>query len=320
MVAQFLLLLDHVAELVELRHHIVHVVAVLIGRRHLQILHHLLELLQHLPRGVLGAVAGEVLQPVEHALEVALAQRSRVAVERTGELLAVAQLLLHRLQEAVHRRAQLIHQLLDLFIAGAAFERLAQSFLGVAQIGLRIGNVAVLDGDRHLPQPRRHVAQIVVGLGANERPEDRTQSEIDAGVGREFFRRHGQRIERGGDERPSAGVERQIAPLFDQRARQRLAEQPLGKAERERFALALIAGFVVGNERHDHFGAGPGMIGQILDGLADAVLGARLRQDQREIGRTEQRMRLPFRSRFLLAGKGRPRLDDPVIVFQPVRQ
>ena len=72
-VAQILLLLDHVAKLIELRHHIVDVVAVLVRRRHLQILHHLLELLQKLARGVLGAVARQVFQAVEHALEIALA-------------------------------------------------------------------------------------------------------------------------------------------------------------------------------------------------------------------------------------------------------
>ena len=84
--------MDHVAELVELRHHIVQVVAVLIRRRHLQILHHLLELLQKLPRGILGAVARQVLQPVEHILEVLLAHDPRIAIERPGELLFVLQL------------------------------------------------------------------------------------------------------------------------------------------------------------------------------------------------------------------------------------
>ena len=188
-VAQFLLLLDHVAQLIELRHHIVVVVAVLARRRHLQILHHLLELLQKLACGVLGAAAGEIFQPIEHALEVALAQDARIAIERTRELLIVPQLLLHRLHEAIHRRTQLIHQLLDFLIAGAALERLPQRLLGVAQTGLRVGNVAVFDADRHLPQPRGDFAQIVVALGADQRPEDRTQTEIDAGVGREFFRR-----------------------------------------------------------------------------------------------------------------------------------
>ena len=208
-------------------------------------------------------------------------------------------------------------------VAGAAFERLAQRLLGVAQGGLRVGNVAVLDADRHRPQPRRHVAQIVVGLGAHQRPEDRAQSEINAGVGREFFRRHGQRIERGEDERPRARIEREIAPLLDQRPRQRLGENALGQAERERLALAFVAAFVAGDQRHHHFGAGPGMVGQILDGLPDAVLGARLRQDQREIGRPVERMRalraLACRN-IVLARKSRLRLGHPVIVLEPVGQ
>ncbi len=51
------------------------------------------------------------------------------------------------------------------------------------------------------------------------------------------------------------------------RARQRLGEDALGQAERERLALALVAGFVARDQRHHHFGAGPGMVGQILDGL-----------------------------------------------------
>ncbi len=72
-VAQVLLLADHVAELVELRHHVVHVVAVLVRRRHLQIFHHLLELLQKLLRRVLGAVARQVLEAIEHALQIPLA-------------------------------------------------------------------------------------------------------------------------------------------------------------------------------------------------------------------------------------------------------
>ncbi len=188
--------------------------------------------------------------------------------------------------------------------------------------GLGVGNVAVLDADRHLPQPRGHLAQIVVGLGAHQRPEDRAQPEIDAGVGRELFRRHGERIERGGDQRPRAGIEREIAALLDQRPRQRLGEDALGQAERERLALALVAAFVAGDERHHHFGAGPRMIGQILDGLADAVFGARLRQHQREIRRPVERVRA---RRCCLAGSDfarecRLRFGHAVIVFEPVGQ
>ena len=320
-VAQFLLLADHVAELVELRHHVVHVVAVLVRRRHLQIFHHLLKLLQKLLRRVPGAVARHVLETIEHALQIALAQRPRIAIERAGELLTISHLFLHRLQEAIHRGAQLIHELLDFLVGSAAFERLPQRLLGAAQIGLRVGDIAVLDADRHLPKPLGHFTQIVVGLGANERPEDRTEPQIDAGVRGEFLRRQRQRVERGGDERAGVGVERQIAPLLDQRARQRLGEDAFGKPERDRFAGAFVASLVAGDKRHGHFGAGPRMIGEVLDGLPGAAFGARLRQHKRELGWTEQRASgLAFRRRLVLAGESGAGLDDPVIVLDPVGQ
>ena len=58
-VAQLLLLADHVAELVERRHHVVVAVAVhlLPGPRHLQVFQHRLQLLEQLAGGVLGAGA-----------------------------------------------------------------------------------------------------------------------------------------------------------------------------------------------------------------------------------------------------------------------
>ena len=320
-VAQVLLLVDHVAEIVELLHHLAEVVAVHVRRRHLQVFHHLLELLQQLARGVLGAAARHALQAVEHVLEILLAQHARIAVERTGELLIVLELLLHRLHEAVHGGAQLVHQLLELLVAGAAVERVAQRFLRGAQGRLRFGNIAVLQADRHRPQPRRYLAQGVVALGAHQRPEDRAQPEIDAGLGPEFVRPEGERIDRGDDLRTGAGVEREITPLLDQRLRQRFGERALGQTEGERLAPALVAAFIARRERHDHLGAGPGMIGHVLDGLRDAALGARLRQDQREIGRPVQRMRaVALRRRHVLAGEGRVRFGRAVVVLDAVGQ
>ena len=63
LVAQVLLLADHVAELVERRHHVVvHVVAALLARPgHLQVLQHLLQLFEQLLRRVLGARARKLL-------------------------------------------------------------------------------------------------------------------------------------------------------------------------------------------------------------------------------------------------------------------
>ena len=181
-VAQLLLLADHVAELVERRLHVVVVVALLAARpRHLQVLQHLLQLLEHLLGGVLGAGARQPLHAVEHALQILRAQVAHaVRIERPRHLRVLAHLLGQRLHELVERRAQLIHQLLDLFVGGAALQRLAQRVLRRAQCLLGLGDVAVLDVDRHRPQPRHDVAQAVVVLGARELPVDRAQAEIDA--------------------------------------------------------------------------------------------------------------------------------------------
>src|SRR6516165_10330152 len=56
-VAQLLLLADHLAQLVERRHHVI-VALVHVRHAHLQVLHQFLQLLQKLARGVLGAAAG----------------------------------------------------------------------------------------------------------------------------------------------------------------------------------------------------------------------------------------------------------------------
>ena len=57
-VAQLLLPADHVAELVERRVHLVVVIAALLARpRHLQVVEHLSELIQHLASGVARALA-----------------------------------------------------------------------------------------------------------------------------------------------------------------------------------------------------------------------------------------------------------------------
>ena len=112
-------------------------------------------------RRVLGARARQLLEPVDHALQVLRPQHAGVAVERARELLRIlAHLLGQRLHEFVERRAQLVGQLLDLLVARAALQRLPQGFLRLPQGGFGIGEAAVLDGHRHAPQPRHHIAQL----------------------------------------------------------------------------------------------------------------------------------------------------------------
>ena len=194
-----------------------------------------------------------------------------------------------------------------------------QGLLRLAQGGFGIGQLAVLDRHRHAPQPRHDITQLVVGLGVGELPIDRPQAEIVRNLRREFLGRNRERIERSEQARLRFSVERKDAALLDQRARQRLDEHALGQLELERGARAFIAGLVTrGQSQHD-LRAGPGMIGQVLGGLACTVSRAQLRQHQREIGRAVERTRHgPVRTGFFLQRKIRLRRDDTVVVLDLV--
>ena len=136
-------------------------------------------------------------------------------------------------------------------------------------------------------------------LGLIELPGDAVEAEILAGLGREQFRRDHQRIQRDMDLRALVGVERQDAALLDQRARQRLGEQPLGQPHVERLAAPLIAGLVLGRQGQRHIGAGIRILAEVLDGLADAVAGPRIRQSPAQIAarRTTAALRQPHSAR-----------------------
>ena len=64
------------------------------------------------------------------------------------------------------------------------------------------------------------------------------------------LRRDGERIERGQHQRLGVGIERQIAALLDQRARQRLDEEALRQRHLARLAAAFVAGLVARDQRH----------------------------------------------------------------------
>jgi hypothetical protein len=99
-VAQLLLLADHVTELVERGHHVVVAVAfhLLPGTGHLQVLQHLLEVLQHPARGIPGAGARHLFEPIDHVAQILRAELARIGIERAGKLLRIlAHLLRQRL-------------------------------------------------------------------------------------------------------------------------------------------------------------------------------------------------------------------------------
>ena len=109
---------------------------------------------------------------------------------------------------------------------------------------------------------------------------DAAQAEIMAKFRREGLGRDHQRFERDQYQRLLVGVEREIAPLLDQRARQGLHKQPLRQSHIERLAASLVAGFILRRQRQRHIGAGIGIFAQVLDGLPDTVARARIRQAQ----------------------------------------
>ena len=84
LVAQLLLLANDVAQFVKRRHHVV--VAVIAaggaGPRRLQVFEHRLQFFKQPSCSILVAGASEVLEPIQHAFEILLAERTRIAVER----------------------------------------------------------------------------------------------------------------------------------------------------------------------------------------------------------------------------------------------
>ena len=215
--------------------------------------------------------------------------RIELRIERPRHLRVLAHLLGQRLQELVERGAQLIHQLLDLFVGGAALQRLAQRVLRRAQRLLGLGDVAVLDRAPPSPTaapPRR----------AARRRSWRARAASRSSAGRD--RRWSPAMKRSGaiDSASSAVSTRSLASASSARLRRcsisarasgltngRSGSRSSCGVERPSLLASSRATSVI-----DHVDAGPRMLGQILGGLADAVAGARLRQHQREVRRARR--------------------------------
>src|SRR6185436_19221664 len=81
---------------------IAHLAVALLGLTPLAITPHVLQFLEQPARGILVAGARQIFHPVEHALEILLAQRARVTIKRPRKLLRIlAHLLGKSLQELV---------------------------------------------------------------------------------------------------------------------------------------------------------------------------------------------------------------------------
>ena len=194
----------------------------------------------------------------------------------------VLRLLGELLQELRQRLPQLLHQLLDFLVRGALLERLLQALLGGAQGALGVGQVAVLDAQRDVPQLRDDAVAPGARAVALQAPIGRAQAQEHLQVLDELLGLQRQRVEGAGHLRAVARVLGQTAPLLDDGARQRLAEAPLGQHQLDRRAAPGLAGEVLGDERQLDVHAGPGMIADLVEALPFGLLGVGARQPQRQ--------------------------------------
>ena len=163
-------------------------------------------------------------------------------------------LLLHRLGVRVGGRrllgevahvalrgfAQLLGQRADFLVAGAALQRLAQLLFGRAQVALGLRGVAILDLGRHRPQQIGDGDEVGVAVRPRQSRRDVAQAEVDAGRRPEDLGRDHQRGERLGEAgRIVVGIEDQLAPLLDERARERVVERALGQRDFDGRALPV---------------------------------------------------------------------------------
>src|SRR5690606_676580 len=264
LVHQFLLAPQHLAQLIHLLAHLALLLALavlLLSLAHLQVVHHVLELRQKLLGLIPGARLGEILDLVEHPVEIARAQLLHV-LRHLHRRIRVLHLALGELaQELLHGLAQLLHQPLDLFVAGAVLERVAQRLLRLAQPLLRRREVAFLDAESDLPQIVDDLAQLVVGPCHRQPGARRDDAQIVARIVEGFVRAQGGGIHQRQHATLLVGVERQDAALLDDGTGERVGKRPLRQHEFLRRGAAFLSGGILDRKRHRHLTARPWMLG-----------------------------------------------------------
>ena len=183
---------------------------------------------------------------LQHAVEVVLRDDAvRFALVRVLRTRIVLHPLGEFAQELVHGLPQFVGQALDLIVGGTALHGLLQAFLGGAQLLFAIGQIAVLDLQRHGPEPIRHLDQGVVAAGLAQPIGGQPQAHEDAPLRREVFRVDEKGIERELDALAVVRGENEVAPLLDQRLGKRIGEGALRQREVDGFAHSLLAGLVL---------------------------------------------------------------------------
>ena len=135
--------------------------------------------------------------------------------------LRIARQLLH---VARHRLAQLVHKGADLLVRSTALQRILKLILQAAQLLGGIGQIAVFDGERHIPHEVLRGLESGIVLLLGKAVIQRAQREIIAVIVLvELIGPKAERIERGLYARTRLlAIHRQSLALLDERLRVRV--------------------------------------------------------------------------------------------------
>ena len=268
----------------------------LAGARLLEVAHHVVEFVEQ-PLGFLGLAAlVEFVDAVEHVVEIARRHGAEILRHlRHLVLPAVLLVALHLLGKfahvAVHRLAQFLGQTRKLLLVRAALHGLLQTVLRGPELTLGVGEVAILQDDRELPQIIHHLEQPGIVARAPEFLGDEAQAQIGARFLHVFGRLDHQRVERRLHAPTVGDIKDQPAAHLDQRPGERLVEGALRQCHLARLGNALLAGIVARGQGHLHQSAGPGMFGEFERGLEVGLAADIARIGQGQPRRRDQRAR-----------------------------
>ncbi len=247
-----MLLVAHQAvEFVHLPAHALLALLPLLAFGHTQVPHRFLKLFEQALRLLRLALARQALDLVEHVAHIPFGHAAlvRIALLVFGPKVRVALRPLGELAHIfVHGLPKLLGQALDFLRRGTALQRFLQSLFGLAEAALG-GAHLVLDRERHLPELLGDGDKIGIRTCGTQGRGDHAQAEIFAGTDRKILRPGAQGIERRLHRPDLIGIENELAPLLDQRPRQRHGERPLRNDDVARLAQRLLAGIIGHVER-----------------------------------------------------------------------
>jgi hypothetical protein len=183
---------DHLPELLERLRRRLLLAGHLPAAGHLHIFEHVLQLRQQLLRRRARALLRQILNLIEHRLQILRAHDLPAHPLRHRAL--AFRVFGHSLKRAFHRRAQAGHQGLDLRFRCASRQSVHELLLNGAQFLLRKWRVAFFDLQRHIPQKLLHRRHLGAAARARHHVVSRAQAQIDALIRREPLRRDRKRV------------------------------------------------------------------------------------------------------------------------------